>query len=226
MKTEHFECLFCHSKFVTEPRYLRHHCKQMKRAEESKSVEGQAAYSYYSKWMKAYQRMVPNHESFLSSKYYMSFMRFTTHAKKTRMPDTDVFIKLMKEKDISPTIWTNDQVYSLYLEYLDRRATPSQQAKITIKTLFNISDSVNCEVSDVFSFLEANELIELLRTRQVSPWLLLLSSKFREFLVNKTTPEQRIIMESIIRPQYWKAKFEKYPNDVALIKKYIEELNV
>jgi len=226
MKERHYQCKFCHSKFVREERYLKHRCKQMDRAEEIQTQVGQAAWLYYQKWMKAYRRMVPAIESFMSSKYYQSFIRFTKHAQKLHLPDIDTFILLMKEKDISPTIWTNDQVYAIYLEYLDRRAAPSQQAQITINTLFKIADAAECDVGEVFAVMEPNEIIELLRERRLSPWLILFSGKFKHMLVHSTTQEQRIIMETIIRPKYWLEKFKKHTTDVDLMKKYVEELGL
>jgi len=226
MKERHFQCKYCHSKFVHEERYLKHRCKHMVRAEEIQTQTGQAAWLYYQKWMKAYRRMVPPIESFMVSKYYQSFIRFTKQAQRLHLPDIDAFILLMKEKDISPTMWTNDQVYSIYLEYLDRRAAPSNQAKITINTLFKIADAAECDVGEVFDVLEPNEVIELLRERRLSPWLLLFSGKFKQLLINKTTTEQRIIMETIIRPKYWTEKFKKHTSDVELMKKYVEELGL
>lgn len=226
MKEEHFNCQFCHSKFKTEDRYLKHRCKQMERDEEFRTLIGQSAWQYYQLWMKTYHRMVPSSESFLKSKYYRSFVKFSKQVKRLHIPDVKVFIELMKDKDINPTIWTNDQVYGLYLEYLDRRATPVKQAEITIKTLFSVADAAECEVDQVFSYIQPNEMIQLFRERRVSPWLLLFSSKFKSMLQNDTTTEQRIIIESIIRPQYWSGKFADRPKDVELMKKYVKELNI
>jgi hypothetical protein len=198
----------------------------MQRDEEFRTPIGQASWLFYQKWMKAYKRMVPNPQSFLKSKYYQSFNRFAKRAKKLNFPDTDAFIALMKEKDISPTLWTNDQVYAIYLEYLDRRASPLNQAKITIDTLFKISEAAECEVGEVFEILQPNEVITLLRERRISPWILLFSLKFKELLIHTASDEQRIIMESIIRPHYWVDKFKKHPNDVEMMKKYVGELGI
>lgn len=226
MKERNYTCSFCHHQFVFEERFIAHRCKSMIRDEEFRSPTGQAAWSYYQKWMKAYQRIVPKSQAFIKSKFYVSFIKFTKFVKKTNMPDTDTFIWLMKEKDISPTIWCNDQVYSLYLEFIDRRAVPEKQAQITIDTLFKLADAGEIEVSEVFDLIEPNELIQLLRQRRISPWILLNSAKFREFFINKTTPEQKIILESIIRPDYWKEKFTSNPKIVKKMKLYIDELQL
>jgi hypothetical protein len=143
MNKDRFQCKFCNGTFVTEDRYLKHYCKHMQRADEIQTPIGQGAWAFYQAWMKAYRRMVPHIDTFTKSKYYQSFIRFATNVKRLNIPDPESFIALMKEKDISPTIWGNDQVYALYIEYLDRRATPVSQAKVTINTLFNIERLVN-----------------------------------------------------------------------------------
>lgn len=226
MSEFNYECNFCNMKFKTEDRFLKHHCKHMIRDEDMKTILGQSAWRYYQAWMKAYRRMVPRQQSYLKSKYFRSFMRFAEYVKKMRIPDTEAFIWLMKEKDISPTIWTNDQVYTLYLEFMDRKVSPKRHAEITINTLFDEADERKINVADIFDNMTANELIMLMRRRQVSPWFLLNSKKFKAFFIKSTTSEEQIIMESIIRPQYWKKKFDDNPNDVKNMQIYAKELNL
>lgn len=226
MPQTNYQCKFCHSRFVHEDRFMRHRCKQMKRDEEFRSIEGQQAWAYYQSWMKAHRRMVPAAKSFIHSKYFNSFIKFAQFVKKVHIPDTSAFIWLMKEKDISPTIWTNDLVYSQYLEFMDRKVAPKRHAEITINTLFDVADEHECEVSEIFDHLTANEVIILLRSRRISPWLLLNSSKFKDFFVNGTSDEEKIIMESIIRPPYWKAKFEANPDTIKTMQLYVSELKL
>lgn len=221
-----YKCHFCGQRFVNEDRFLKHKCKQMIKHEHFQSAEGQSAWTYYQNWMKAYHRFVPNSKSFLHSKYFNSFYRFALFVKKVQIPDTSAFIKLMKERDISPTIWTNDQVYTLYLEYMDSRVPSIKHAEITINTLFDLADELSVDVENVFQTINPNKLILLLRQRKLSPWILLNSSKFRDFFVQKTSSEEKIIIESIIRPQYWKKRFEMQPNEITTMKKYVAELHL
>ena len=226
MKEKRFQCKFCEQRFHLETRFLKHHCKQMQRDEEFRTTEGQAAWQYYQKWMRVYRRTVPKSSAFLHSKFYNCFIRFARFVKKVNLPDPELFIWLMKEKDFSPTIWHDDKVYALYLEFLDRRAPPIKQARITINTLFDIATSNDCEVSEVFDKLTSNEVIHLLRQRRLSPWILLNSQVFTQFFINKVVGEERIIMESIIRPDYWHEKFSSSPEDVERMKLYVAELSL
>lgn len=198
----------------------------MARDEEFRTPVGQAAWNYYQEWMKAYKRQVPRAQAFLHSKFYSSFVRFAKFAKRVHLPEPKTFVWLMKERDISPAIWNNDQVYAIYLEFLDRQGDPKKAAETTINTLFDIADAAECETSDVFDILTPNEVIQLLRERRLSPWILLNSKKFLKFFVERVSNEERIVMESIIRPNYWGEKFTKRPEDVELMKKYVAELSL
>ena len=226
MKDRKYECRFCHQRFIHESRFIAHHCKQMKRDETFRTTEGQAAWLYYQSWMKAYRRIVPNSKAFLQSKFFSAFVRFARFVKKTHIPDIDIFIHMMKEHDISPMLWTNDQVYTLYIEHLDYKISPSKHAEITVNTLLKIADAAECDVGNVFNILHPNELIQLVRERRLSPWLLLHSDKFKEFFANSTSIEERIVLETIVRPSFWKKRFLDNPNDVKRMRIYLKELNL
>lgn len=226
MQDKNYECDYCGKKFVSEQRFLAHRCKTMERYEILQTSTGQTAWYLYREWMKAHRRNVKNVRSFVKSKYFNSFVRFAKHTKKVALPKPTLFIELMKEKDISPTIWTNDQVYAMYLEFLDRQCDPYKMVEITINTLFEISEAAECNVEDIFEVLTANEVIHFLRQRRLSPWFLLLSNKFMHFFSKQISSEERIIIESIVRPEYWSKKFQQHPQTVQTIKKYVKEMNL
>lgn len=221
-----YNCKYCGKSFIFENRYLSHRCKQMQREEEFQSPIGQAAWNYYQKWMRTMKRMPPPPKSFLTSKYYRSFINFAKFAQKVDLPRPEKFIWLMVERSFQPTLWTSDDAYVLYLEFLDYKVSPLEQARLSVETLLNIADKNNIDVTDIFNVITANEIMHLLRTRRLSPWFLLNSKKFRQFYVEKTTPEQKIIIETIIRPEYWAEKFEKHPEDIKIIKRYVTEMNL
>jgi hypothetical protein len=198
----------------------------MLRDEEIRTPLGQAAWSYYQKWMKSQRKAVHSIESFLTSKYYTTFIKFAQFAQKVGLPDTDAFIWYMTEKEIQPVIWVNDKIYESYINFVDTKSDPYQQAKKTFDFMFKIADEFECDISDIFNYLDANDVIQMLHRRQMSPWILLHSPKFKQFLINKVTDSERIIMESIIRPDYWGEKKTKNPEIVAYMKKFVRELDL
>lgn len=221
-----YTCKYCHKVFVKESAYLVHQCKQMKREEELKTPQGQAAWHYYSLWLRAQKRLPPPASSFLTSKFFRTFMNFVQFTKNVEMPKPDKFINLMVRKDYPPTMWTNDDVYVMYIEYLDRQLNPIEQFKISLDCLLSVSDKHDVDVADVFTVLKAQEIIQKLRTRQLSPWLLLNSKKFKILYRDQLTSEQRILIDQLIRPEFWGEKLEQYAEEVKNIRKVISEMGI
>ena len=220
-----WECDYCHKTYVREDAYMNHKCKQMIRAEEIQTPLGQAAYSYYCEWMKLNKRRAPQIDVFTTSRFYTYFVNFAHYVKHVKIPDTTAFITLMVNRDLSPSLWRHDNVYVMYIEYIDRNVKPLTQAKNTIETIFKVADAAECDPSDIFNQLETNEVIQLIRERRLSPWILMFSGKFK-LLVANGTQEQREIFEALIRPMYWKLKFDKHPEAVKYMKRYVKELDL
>jgi len=205
---------------------MAHRCKAMQRDDQIKTPLGQTAWSYYQKWMKSHRRQIPSIETFLTSKFYTAFIKFAQFAQKVGLPDIDTFIWYMKEKNIPPVIWVNNDIYASYIEFVDTKSDPNKQATRTIEYLFRLAEEYQVDVSEIFDYLVPNDVILMLHRRQISPWILLHSKKFKQFLINKTTDQERIAMEAIIRPAYWADKKTKHPEIVAQMKKYVHELDL
>jgi phage FluMu protein Com len=221
-----FVCKYCHKSLLTEASYLSHKCKQMKRFEEFQSPTGQAAAMYYQRWMRVQKRSPPSASAFMDSKYFRTFINFTIFAAKVSLPTPDKFIWLMVEKKYPPTMWTLDAAYMEYIDFLDRKTDPKEQAARTIEALFNIADEKGCDISEVFKHMMPMEVIHLVRVRKLSPWLLLHSTQFKLFFRDNISPEQKIILETLINPEYWIEQFEDKPEGVEIIKKLVSEMGI
>jgi hypothetical protein len=198
----------------------------MKRKEELESPTGQAAWQHYQTWMKCNHRLVPEIKSFLHSKFFNAFIRFAKFVKEVRIPDPELYIRFMIELDNPPVLFTSDQIYSAFLQHMDRKVSAAKNAQITTDTLFNIAEDAGVDVSKVFDIIDPNDLIQLLRQRRVSPWLLLHSDKFKKFYASNLTEDQRIVMKRLIRPEYWAVKLKEKPENVDLMKQMVGELGI
>lgn len=225
IKRNEYLCKFCNRLFVRESAYLTHKCRQMKRAEQMQTVTGMAAYNNYCDWMRIQKKTPPKAQTFMTSGYYNSFIKFAEFAQQVKIPDVQIFIRLMVNNDMPPTLWTTDDVYRFYLEYLDKNTPPNERAKIMIKTMQKIADAADCDVDEIFDILTPNEVLHYIRERKFTPWLLLKSSKFKKMLTQCTKEEQKIF-ETLINPTFWSFKFDKEPNTVKLMEKLAKDLNI
>ena len=222
-----YQCDYCHQRFKSEKRYLKHHCKEMQREEDFRSLEGQAAHLFYKAWMKhKHKTSTASADAFKHSQYFNAFMKFVEFVKRTHLPDNGAYIKLMVNQGIEPPLWTSDVAYSKYLEHITRVLSAEKLIEITVKTMFYVADAGEVEVSEIFDILTPNDLIQLLQQRRISPWILLNSKKFMIFFRDKTNTEERVIMESLVNPEYWTERFKTHPEDLKLAKECVSALEL
>lgn len=207
-KQARYQCRYCKRPFVFESRMQAHKCTRMKREEELKTRTGQRAWAYYREWMHCSNRRVINIESFLESRYYPSFMRFAKYIKDLHISHPNDFIKLMVDKDYMPSMWTSSEIYSIYLEGYDRRVSPQDQVADSINSIDNACEDKGVETKDFFNTITPSELINLLRKKKISPWLLLRSNKFIEMHNKRFSQEQKLIMRTFMHVPVWKKRFK------------------
>lgn len=221
-----FECQHCLKTFIRESSFMKHECGEMKKAKEIGSSVGLGAYELYCEWMKQKGRKAPSIETFSTSRYYKSFVSFYKHIKKLSIPTPALFIKVMIQNgDLSPMLWCRDEFYSMYLEWLDRKQDPIDQAALTVETLMKISEAGEKPISEVFTLLSTGHVMQLIRQRQLSPWILLCSVKFKEFLGSISTAEKTELL-NLLGYSYWIDKFMNNEKTVANMKLITKELGI
>ncbi len=166
---------------------MDHRCRERDRIDELRSGIGQAAYSYYSEWMKQKKRSVPPIETFSASRYYTTFIKFAEFAAKTNIPNIPQFIKMMvTQNDISPSLWCRDNVYSMYLQWYDQAFPPEVQVLESLDYLKLLAEDYEVELNKVFTVMPNELLVQLIKRRKLSPWFLMSSKVFRDFLKTQT----------------------------------------
>lgn len=221
-----YECKYCRRTFAREPTYLKHECARMKRHHTLCSPIGQIAYSYYQQWMKLHKRYAPSSEAFADSGSFHKFVAFAQFVRKVSMSHVDRYLKFLLSRKYDINFCANPTVYAEYLNYLDQELTPMDQVKTTISALLRIADAREVPFNEVFGHLTFPEVVDGVQSRKISPWLLLLSPKFRAQLKTRYTPIQRSIIEKTINPTAWMLKFKSQPTDVDAIKKVISQIGL
>lgn len=220
-----WKCEYCNKIFSTEDGLMYHNCSVKERLEELRGISGQVAYQYYSEWMKFYKRKAPPAETFLTSRYYKSFINFVEHVNKLKIPDPLAFIKLMAEKDISPMLWRRDQCYTLFLHHYDKSIDPLEQVALSIETLIDIAHKHEIKLSNVFDHIGIKHIMELIRLRKLSPWVIFSSKACGEYLhtLNKEETQE---LSTLINPIYWSEKLELNKDLVKDISKICDEVGI
>jgi hypothetical protein len=197
----------------------------MERAEVIKTAIGQSAYAHYQIWMTKNRRRAPPIETFQTSVYFTPFIKFAEFARNVSLPNVEKYIELMVEKKISPTLWSRNECYSIYLEWNDRLSTPMEQAEISVDTIMKIADAGGVSPGEAFKVLHPADIMQFLIERKLSPWLLLCSKAFKSKLKEMNEGEQKEIMR-LIGIDYWATKLERNPKVVEEMKLIAKELGI
>lgn len=147
--------------------------------------------------------MPPQLGSFAASRYFKAFVGFVEFVKRVQLPRADRFIALMNQHKLPPTLWTSNEAYALFLEYMDRKLSGLENAALSVQTIISYCDKHGIDTAEVFNHMPIQELIRLMQLRKLSPWLLLVSSTFKRAYRDRATPEQQIVLSNLIRPDYW-----------------------
>ena len=215
-----FECKYCSAKFVRESAYVKHKCKEMDRYERARTPRGFAAYQIYCKWMRAKRRVPMDQDLFHTSPHFNALYDFSEFAVKAGVA-VDAYIEVVSRIDLNPTHWTRNETYALYLEHIERTQDPNEWMQNTMRLLMKYADALECDTAEVIRLLEPNELMELVRKRQLSPWILLHSMVFKRWLLRQPQDDQQRIQE-LIRPVYWKVRFDRDPKSVHMAMRYVK----
>lgn len=221
----HYECEFCKTNYSTERGLENHKCDVQARVEMLQTPLGQASFLFYAKWMRASRRSIPTITTFSTSRYYESFLRFAKFNKAVRLPSVDTYITIMVSKDIGPHLWTQDKAYGIYLEHMTLNLDPNTAVKITSDTLEKLAEEYSCEISDVFAACSKLEIIQNIRERRLTPWILLKSKAFRAWLATLSETELNTV-QSLIDVGFWTRRFKEHPKVVKLMVMCVAEMGI
>jgi len=221
-------CEYCGHQFVKTRAYDNHCCLQMQKSYIFDTPLGSAAFFYYKEWLRLKNKNTNiTGETFLQTKYFSSFINFIKFSNRMLLPDRSSFIKYVVQLNLLPIHWCSDEVYIEYIRNLDTHFTPLQQAQVTKKTVHELATIFDCDTGNIFMHLLPGDFLRLLKARKLSPWILLLSTKFRQYLMNKISREvHSIVTDTIINPSVWKHKFENNKSMVELMREEVQKLKL
>jgi len=222
----YYVCSYCSKAFASDVRFLKHNCKEKQRTTETKTLIGQIAYIFYEKWSKQQYGKTVDTTSFITSRYYKSFIVFANFVKNIKgLAEPDLFIRLMIDNKFPPNMWYNPKVYIKYLTYIETTTSTSDKIVKTLSVLESIADKNNCELSNVFNYTPLSVITQLIYSHKISPWVLLHSKQFIKFIMTLNTEEQTIL-DDLINPKEWKQTFDTNTKSVKVIKKCLRQLNL
>ena len=221
-----YVCEYCEKVYKTTAGFLKHSCKEKQRIDEIRTPIGQIALIYYEKWMKMQYGRSIDPSTFPISRYYNSFIKFAHFVKKIKgFVNSDEYVKLMISNKFMPSLWCDARVYIKYIKHIDSVTTTNEKITSSLCTLYSIAELNECSIDKVFKHIPAYTIMQLMYEQKLSPWVLLHSGKFMEYVMGLSVEEQ-LLLEDFIDPVIWKQTFAAAPKSVTVIKKCIKQLKL
>ncbi len=219
------QCSFCNARFRSEKKYSEHQCEEFKRNAIFKTLEGKAAFIYYNIWKTEMNVPTSSVNIFVRSRYYSTFLKFAKFAMIKMLPDKTDYIKFMVSKIIPPVFWYDEDFYNMYLEYFEKKPF-DYKIKISIVSFKEIANILDCDVSKIYDMIAPVELIKLVINKKISPWLLVPSKKFHNFIIFNCTNEEKILLNTVLKLSKWKEIISNNYQNYLISKKIIEEYGI
>lgn len=220
-----YSCKHCGRKFMKEQPFMKHECQQMLRSREVQTVVGQQAYALYKVWLEKQRRKSPPPETFTSSTFYTGFYKFAQFTRATGINNPELYVDLMVKEGLSPTLWRGDEAYRIYIEHVDKKLDPYKQAEATLKVLDDIALQKQLPLADVFNSLKFGEVLSLVSKKHISPWLLLCSNKFKDWVKALDKSDQELLMMNM-GWHYWRDALAKHPDVVKDMQAIVADLGL
>jgi hypothetical protein len=220
-----YACKHCGKKFTNEKYFMRHECTQMVRSKEILTPIGQQAYALYRAWLEKGKKKAPPIETFTTSTFYTSFMKFTNFIRQTSVSYPELYVELMLKQGISPALWTRDECYLIYVEHIQKNLDPYKQAEDTLLLLAERAEDNKIDICDVFKTMRYGEVLELVNKKKLSPWILFCSPKFKEWTA-KLEPKEREYLMRGIGVVYWSNALQKRTDVVQAMKMIVDDLGL
>lgn len=223
------QCEFCSATFVNEKNLNKHECKFMKRYKTvTKTKRGVSAYNLYCYWLKSSGKSTKyvDRHTFIHSTQYNHFTRFVEFVAEKGIPDTRLYVRIMSKKDLMPQHWTRDDVLEYFLERYDCDINPKKHISKSVETILRLAEALECDTSEIFANLDNQTILILVQSRKLSPWLLLNSKKFREYLATDASAKERDYIQRHINPAKWKKIIKDHSKLIPDIKLILQEFGL
>jgi len=181
----------------------------------------------YQKIYSRVQRRRPTKDidSFIRTATYPHFIRLLKFAKAVNIPDIEYYLRTMIRSKRSPTTWTTDKSYRIFLERMNSSTSALKSIGISATELQSMASKLSIPVSELVDFMTIEEVLQLVRQRRLSPWLILQSPSFKKKISTSDEGMQQTTTK-IIDPTYWTIIMAQNTEAVLLARKVVKALGI
>lgn len=222
-----YTCQYCGHAFTKEKTLAVHVCEQKRRALSKNEKHVVLGYQTYNEFYKTTQNSKGDktYDEFAKSPYYNAFVKFGSFVSNVNPLYADRFIRFVVTSGVKLDHWCSDALYDDYVINLIRTESVETALERSVSHMMAWADEHNAQWNHYFLYVSLSRATFDIKDGKISPWLVLNCSSGRDML-NKFNDNQLAAITNAIDPTFWRLKFKKRPDDVALVKEVVKESNI
>ena len=222
-----YKCKYCGKEYRKESTLAAHLCETKRRWQQEKETGVQFGYQAYLRFFEMTQgsAKLKTYGDFVTSPYYLAFIKFGRHMVSIRAVNPKMFIDWVIKENKKLDHWTHEKIYIEYLKQYMRKEAVQDALERALKEMQEYADEhqeFRNGFSDYFRYGNANRICYHIANGRVSPWVVFNCTSGIEFL-DSLNEEQIAIILPWIDPDYWQQKFKDYLADTEWIKMILKE---
>ena len=212
-----FVCKYCNKSYVKESTLAAHLCEPKRRWQQQNEAGVQLGFKAYLRFYEITQgsAKLKTYEEFISSPYYLAFVRFGRYLIGIRAVNSASFIDWLLKNNKKLDHWCKDQLYSEWLHQYLKKESVQDAIERALKEMQEYADSdtkLQHNFANYFSLGSSNVVCHHIANGRISPWIVYNSDSGIEFLA-RLNEEQLAIVMPWIDPDFWQHKFKDYVAD-------------
>lgn len=189
-------CPICRKTYLKETALQKH---TVKCAEKNATQTWlyKRAYPLYERWFREAKRAIPHWDTFRGSRFGQHFTSFIGWCDAMKVAAPDVYVTVMINHKLHPSVWSTPSSFKLYLQDFDSAITPEQWILATVQTIENICEERNVPTRQFYRATSPNELIHLIRIKNLYPRYLVCDPLFGAYLASMPPTVAKLIGDAI-----------------------------
>ena len=223
-----FECKFCKKSFGSEKTLITHLCEPKRRWNNRKDRNVQLAFRCYQHFWRITSTAMKTertYDDFMNSKYYTAFVKFANYLVDVYVASVEDYIEWLLKHRIKVDRWPSDVVYEQYIKEFAVRESVERAVERTVLSMKGWGESNSMPWNSFFEKVSKSRCIHMIRSGQISPWLLYNSKSGISFL-QSLNQQETLMIEDYIDPAAWANRFKKSADDVNFVHEIVKKANL
>jgi len=212
------ECKFCNKTFKTDKTLASHMCPRKRRMAEKDNLSSRLGFRVFQRFYELTTKSIKakTFDEFIRSSYYTDFVKFGRYLGHKDAIDTERFIDFVIKNGVKLRDWRKAFVYETFLQELMNKEPVERALERTLIALQEWATDNETTYNKFFEYVTTTEATHIIRSGRISPWVLYLSESAGE-LMGRMSSEQGEMIQSIINPSVWQARFHNRQDDVKFV---------